>query len=456
MSNRTLLMIMAFLLCPVLTAQATSFHAVCVGISDYPGTGDDLPADCVNDATDMRIYLMNYQGWSSSNILLSTNSYATKSNITSYIGAMPNSTGNSELFFYSGHGTTSGLYTYTGTITPSELQSAFGGRFNQYCCFLNACHSGIFVSQMSKGEISSAVTSNEYAYTGGPDDNCIYSYYVLEGIKDDQADPESGHVVSAKEVHDYAAPRTTEYAAQYGLSMHPQFRGNLGVLNLAPLGPTTSGTLIDSELWDQNVTLTGNVTVPSVITLAINSGITVNLTGSYKLQVNGTLTILGSSGQLVTINGQNYPRTGYSNAMIDIKDGATANIEYTDFINSPYDLIIRNSANATVHHCTFTNFGFDSNSRAITAYNSTGPVTISNCTFTGSGQYGYGVYATNTGTNVTISNNTFTACRVGIRCYASNAFITSNTIQNGYYYGIQSDNVATSAQYRDNTICNNG
>lgn len=169
------MMIMAFLLCHVLTAQATSYRAVCVGISDYPGSDNDLPADCVNDATDMRDYLVTYQGWSSGNIELRLNSQATEGYIASYIGAMPNSTGNSELFFYSGHGNGSGLYTYSGTLVPSELQSAFGSSFNQYCCFLDACYSGIFVNQMSKGEISSACEDDELSYTGGPDNNSVYS-----------------------------------------------------------------------------------------------------------------------------------------------------------------------------------------------------------------------------------------------------------------------------------------
>ncbi len=273
--------IVAILLCHVLAAQATSYHAVCVGIGDYPGGGEDRP-DCYNDAVDMRDYLIDYQGWSSNNIRLSTNSDATTSNITGYIGAMPNSAGNSELFFFSGHGYDTGLHTYSGTLTPSALQNAFGSNFNQYCCFLNACHTGIFTTQMTRGEISSACTAGELAWTGGPDNNSIYAYYVLEGIRNDQADPQSGHVVSAQEIHLYADPRTVEYAEQYNISMHPQFRGNLGVLNLAPLGPTRSGALIDSELWDQNVTLTGDVTVPSGKTLAIAPGVTISVPAGKK------------------------------------------------------------------------------------------------------------------------------------------------------------------------------
>lgn len=215
---------------------------------------------------------------------------------------------------------------------------------------------------------------------------------------------------------------------------------------------TYSGDVSYNQTWFGTHTLTGNVRVLQGVTLTIQHGTTVNIPSGYKIYVEGTLIIEGQASQHVIIDGLSYPRIGYSNAMIDIKDGATADIQYADFVNSPYELIIRNSADCTVANSTFTNFGFDSGSRAITAYNSTGPVTISNCSFTGSGQSGYGVYAKNTSTNVNISGNTFNSCRIGIRCYSSDAFITSNTIQNSYYYGIQSDNVTYDAEYRDNTI----
>ena len=58
----------AFLFFPALKLQATNYYAVCVGISDYPGSGNDLPEDCLHDAEDMADYLVAYQGWSGGNI----------------------------------------------------------------------------------------------------------------------------------------------------------------------------------------------------------------------------------------------------------------------------------------------------------------------------------------------------------------------------------------------------
>ncbi|MGD8782675.1 MAG: hypothetical protein PVH88_27430, partial [Ignavibacteria bacterium] len=62
---------------------------------------------------------------------------------------------------------------------------------------------------------------------------------------------------------------------------------------------TTSGTLSSSETWFSNATLTGNVTVPSGVTLTITEDATINLNSYSILSSDGTLTL--SSG--ATING---------------------------------------------------------------------------------------------------------------------------------------------------------
>ncbi|HDP98806.1 MAG TPA: T9SS type A sorting domain-containing protein, partial [bacterium] len=202
--------------------------------------------------------------------------------------------------------------------------------------------------------------------------------------------------------------------------------------------------------------VSANTTVASGVTLQINGGANINFSGSYKLMVYGSLAISGSAEQHVTIDGKSYSRTGYGDAMILVIQTGSANIQYTDFKNAAYQLTFwQNSGSGAVENCTFTNFGYTTDSKAVSAYYSTGAVIISNSTFTGSGSKGMGVYAINTGTNVTISGNSFNNCRVGIRCYSSDAFLTGNTIQNSYYYGIQSDNVTDDAEYRDNSISGN-
>ncbi len=199
-------------------------------------------------------------------------------------------------------------------------------------------------------------------------------------------------------------------------------------------------------------TQSANLTVPSSKSLNFNPGVNIAFTGSYKIEDYGAFNCLGSAGNPVIINGQGYSRVDYTNSMVEIKDGASANLQYTNFTSSPYHLLIRNTSGATISHCNYSSFGYNSDARAITVYNSENSVNINNCSFTGSGANGIGVYALNTGTDVTVSDNTFTSCRYGIRCYSSEAFLTGNTIQNSYIYGIQADYVTTVPDYRDNSI----
>lgn len=81
---------------------------------------------------------------------------------------------------------------------------------------------------------------------------------------------------------------------------------------------------------------------------------------------------------------------------------------------------------------------------------------IANNTFTGSNNQGTSIYSYNTGTNVTICGNAISASGTGIRCYYSNAFLTSNSIQNNWNYGIQADNLTGYPQYRSNHLESNG
>jgi hypothetical protein len=240
----------------------------------------------------------------------------------------------------------------------------------------------------------------------------------------------------------------------YGSNYKGFFPSSVTIAQLVNLSAPGWSIYLNSGTYSQ----TASVDIPSDRTLNVNPNVAINFSNSYKLNIYGTLNCLGTSGQPVTINGQNYSRSGFSNAMVDIKSGGTANIQYTNFINSPYHVITRNNANTQISHCNFSGFGFDSNSRAITVYQcSTGTVNINHCTFTGSGQNGIGIQANDTfgNSNVIFTNNAFSSCRYGIRCYSSYAHLTGNTIQNSYYYGIYADNVSNAAKYTGNTVSGN-
>jgi len=87
----------------------TEYYAVVCGIADYAGTGNDL-LWTVNDAAEFYLTLINSANWSAQNITLLADSYATKYGIKGAIDNMATKLDENDVFvfFFSGHGTTSG------------------------------------------------------------------------------------------------------------------------------------------------------------------------------------------------------------------------------------------------------------------------------------------------------------------------------------------------------------
>jgi len=78
--------------------------------------------------------------------------------------------------------------------------------------------------------------------------------------------------------------------------------------NPTPKPSTTSGTLPYSQTWSGSHTLTGDITVPSSMTLTVAPGTYVYIPAGKKIAVNGTLKAQGTSGQPIT-----FDRSGTSN-----------------------------------------------------------------------------------------------------------------------------------------------
>jgi hypothetical protein len=201
-------------------------------------------------------------------------------------------------------------------------------------------------------------------------------------------------------------------------------------------------------------TIDSYLTVSSGVTLMLNAGSTLQFNSSAsRVLIYGALWVNGTSTSHVTVDGQGYSRSGYANALVLTASGGTADLQYTDFMNAPYELTTwSNSGNVSAQNCNFSNFGYASDSKAITINQSSATISIDNSTFTGSNSQGTAIFSSSTGTNVTISGNTITSAGTGIYAYSSDAFITSNTIHNNANYGINANNVSYMAQYRGNDI----
>lgn len=473
--------------------QATNFNGICVGINDYPpGPGDDLNY-CVNDANGIRYGLIYDQGWSSSNVELLTNSDASKTGIQTAIQNMPRTSGNTDLMSFSGHGDSQELggsdglipsNSWSARITQTELQSWFGSSYNQYCTFLDACGSGIFPRDMSKGVITSACRANESASERPALENGIYSYYVIKGLDDNNADPDD--YVSAEDVFNYASYRTTYYNSLQHPQIGDNYSGDLDItvpvlispssrnvteysgsttftiendgdnsrdwtvtdnaswvtvspasgtlqpsqnqvitinygqnimnaqrtcvinVNIAPNvtlvqaehPATLSGSLSQNEIWTGNLTLSGDVTVPSGKNLTLLAGSKVTFPDYKEMYVYGTLTAEGTSSNKIIFESQSHTPNNSENA---------------------YLVRFNNSSGSSLDYCKFQ-YAY----RGIYSYNSTPDIT--NCEIR---KCYYGIY--NNNSNLTFHDNNINNCYYGVYNYYSHPDIRDNEIDVSSY-----------------------
>jgi parallel beta-helix repeat protein len=384
---------------------AQNWNGVIVGYSPYHG---DLQWS-INDANAMKYNLENYKQWSSSRITQLTD--ASEDGLRNAMLAMSTNAGNTNLFYFSGYGDIDGLVPYelSATIAPSELQTNFGSTYNQCTAFLDASYAGIFPRDMTKGVISSACAANEQAVESDAIQHGYFTYYVLQGLQQSTLN-------TSEQVHSYAAPLTTQAKPTQHPQLGDNFQGYLSIYN-APY--TLSGTLQRYETWSGSVTLTGNVTVPSGITLTITPGTIVTVGSGKKLSIYG-------GGSLI-VNGATFQGNGsqgYWNS-ISFYANSSGSIQNSTIKDAQAGIYATTKANVTISGNTITN-----NSLYGMSITQNSNVTISNCT---------------------ISNN-----GTGISVSSSSATITGNDILNNTNYGINANNISNSFYWHDNTLQGNG
>jgi hypothetical protein len=336
--------------------HAQGHHGLCIGIDDYPGEIDDL-LYAEEDARELRLSLIQHQSWDADNIGLLLSADATKELIADRISSLPRSSGYTDWFSFAGHGEVSGLVTYdVKYLSPSEVQSAFGGSYNQYCVFLDACESGVFPDYMTHGVVSSACADTESASEYSFLEHGIYSYFLVLGLTNSGADINSDGLVSAEELHSWASPLTTACDTSAD-PQHPQtvdnYSGDLVLtatyLFVPSMYPTIAAAAADAS-WGSPVssdngthTVGGDITICSGVTLDIADGSTLNATGNYLLMVEGKL----------TANNTTFTRSGGQwGGITFISGNAGSSLDYCTIQNAQYGVFIYNTQ-MSLSHCTF-------------------------------------------------------------------------------------------------------
>jgi len=262
---------------------------------------------------------------------------------------------------------------------------------------------------------------------------------------------------------------------------------------------TTSGTMQSDQKWWTDITLAGNVTVPSGVTLTLTSSATIDLNGFAITSSGGTITEhsgVSYSGRAAvrkagsTIKGM-YP--SLSSALSDASSGQTVYAAASQNVAS--SLTVSSGIGLQV------NSGVALTMSSGVRLNIYGTLNASGATFQGNGSAGYwnsiSYYANSSGTvqscticdaqcgiyaatdasvsisDNTISNNsvygislnnsadnTISGCTIqnngtGINIYSVNTTITGNSILNNTNYGINAEDVGA-IYWEDNTIEGNG
>jgi len=209
----------------VLGAQCTGTkYAVIVGVSDYPGTVNDLEY-CDDDAQDIYNALTTVYGYSPANIHLLTDSGATFNAIRSAITDIDSveQAGDEVLFFFSGHGAKDkvddgdkeamdeSIVVYDNYIWDGQLRAWFSGFATSRIIFIfDSCLSGGMTDLKADGRvIAMACSESGLSYEDAVWGNGQFTYYfadrgMLAGLADKYDNLPAVADVTVEEAFDYA------------------------------------------------------------------------------------------------------------------------------------------------------------------------------------------------------------------------------------------------------------
>jgi len=200
--------------------------------------------------------------------------------------------------------------------------------------------------------------------------------------------------------------------------------------------PTTSGTLSSNETWRENVTLTGDLTIPSGKTLTITAGQTITLPNYTEIYVSGTLTAQGTENNPIIFQSQSgIPGNSNNTYLIRFNNASSSgsSLEYCELKNA-YRGIYLYYSGAALKHSRFEGFYY-----GIYANRASNTPLIEHNQFTGCS---YGIYQYYTYSYSSIKNNTMNCSSYGIYNYRSSPAIYSNEMY-GAAFGIRCDSYSS-------------
>lgn len=190
-------------------------YLVAVGVSDYPGTRNDLRL-AYNDAATMQ-WLYKENKNSSTKLLM--NDKATVANVKSAMQKMYQKASANDIvvFFFSGHGVKGGFACYDGFLRYGDVGAAMSvSKSNNKMIFADAFFSG---SIRDNSKVSSkynsldknimlflSCRSNELSIENVKKTNGLFTYALQHGLRGG-ADANKDSIVTAKELFNYVSTK---------------------------------------------------------------------------------------------------------------------------------------------------------------------------------------------------------------------------------------------------------
>lgn len=237
--SRTTLLAFALVLTP-LVCQA-KIYLLSVGISDYPGTKNDLRLPHNDAATMQWLYKQNSQA----KVCLLMNDKAKVATVKKALQKMVSLATEDDIvvMFFSGHGVKGGFVCYDGFLYYSDIYSAMGAcKSRNKMIFADACFSGAMrqkensSSQNGNSHKTSNVMlflscrSNEKSIETPKMTNGFFTYALQHGLRGG-ADKNKDRIITAKELFDYVSVKVKK---ESGNRQHPvmwgKFSNNMPVM----------------------------------------------------------------------------------------------------------------------------------------------------------------------------------------------------------------------------------
>ena len=236
--SRTTLLAFVLVLTP-LVCQA-KIYLLSVGISDYPGTKNDLRLPHNDAATMQWLYKQNSQA----KVCLLMNDKAKVATVKKALQKMVSLATEDDIvvMFFSGHGVKGGFVCYDGFLYYSDIYSAMGVcKSRNKMIFADACFSGAMRQENSSSPNGNnhknsnvmlflSCRSNEKSIETPKMTNGFFTYALQHGLRGG-ADKNKDRIITAKELFDYVSVKVKK---ESGNRQHPvmwgKFSNNMPVM----------------------------------------------------------------------------------------------------------------------------------------------------------------------------------------------------------------------------------